>query len=521
MSSSVNKKNNTPRIIAHIEGFISGGRMIPVLAAFTVFCHMTGLDFAGFTVMWAVAAFVFCSRARIRGAVPPLFFALFCASNRIGVARPDAGLVPDVYVLHVGYLVFLAASLILFAAFGIWKRRKFLKFRLSLGLVSVFILAASVLLGGWFSPSYSPLNLAVGAVIAAYLVLLFLFFVFIAPDLSFQYLAMIFIGASMCILFELIYLFAGSIGALMAGDKPSVALGWGISNNIAPMLLLGMPFSAYYMAVSNEKRKTKNEKRRRIISGQALVSSTSSHPQLITRHSSLITKHTLQPVLAAGILIAQAVGITLCKCRGVVIFAVPFFILALVYALIRQKARARIGIACVVFAFVAALLILGFVYKEEFSVMLKYYLESGLEDNGRLVLFHDALDVFKKFPFFGAGAGYKWMDPSWDMPIYLVHNTVFQFMLWGGIFGFVAIAFHFGAFATLFRCNAAKNPSNKFLANMAAIRRAYERRVFVLSVALLLILNSMLDWMWLHPAGFAYYAAIFAWAERDLRMNNE
>ena len=455
------QKLNLNGLVKETEKFVSSEKMLPILGIFVVLCHISGWDLAGFTVLWAVAVFVFLSDANIRGSIPSLLFAPYVISNQNGVAVPRMPLNPNFFLSHAGYLVFLIATLVLCAAYGIWKRREKLRLRLTFGMVSVAAISGSFLLGGIFSADYSPVTLGVGAVFAVYFMLFFLFFSFIAPTVSFEYIACVVLTASLCVLFQLFHLFFID-GVLTSGlTKNAIALGWGISNNIAPMIALGIPFSAYYMAV-HEK------------------------PWVA--------------MVCFFIFVAQTAGVILCLSRATLLVVVPFVVGVPVFALIKAKGRAKVCLLITVLASLAVITIFVLTRMEMVLETLKFYLEVGFSDRGRIALYEEALQIFLKYPLFGAGAAYRLADwAHWDMLVYMVHNTVLQFMLWSGITGLLAILLHI-----------------LFLGKLLFLRPNLKRFVLLLAAGLL-FLHSMLDWAWFYPFTLLYYMLFVAAAEKLVR----
>ncbi|MCL2062519.1 MAG: O-antigen ligase family protein [Firmicutes bacterium] len=453
MEAIIQEKLNCKRLLRRAEKFIGSEYALAPLALAVIFFHTFGFDLAGFTFLAAYLLFVFFSKAPIRACLPPLLFLLYIVSLHNGVSS----LVPNeldgaFFFRNAWYLGSLGAVVIAAAVYGMYKRK--LKFRVTYGLIGVSIMGASMVVGGFFSENYTVLNLAGGLSFAAYFIVFFIFCAFIAPQVSFDYIAKTVIVSTLIILYQLTARFL-NLGIFQGGSLPknSVSLGWGISNSIAPMIAIGLPFTAYYMAVCK------------------------------------------RPWFHFIVFCLQMLAIIFCLSRAMIIFAIPAAVALLVWALLRSRGRERKQLVAA--AAVTALLggVILTVFWQQFSGYINFYITAGTSDRGRNVLFSEAIEAFLQYPFFGAGVAYRL--GQMNVGIYLVHNTVLQFMLWSGVFGLLGLLAHL------------------VFAGMTAFRKPNEQRIFLLIPAALIFLHSILDIVWFMPTTTLYYMLFLAKAESD------
>ncbi len=457
MEVLVKQRFNFQTLLRRFERFAGSEQALAPLGCFVLCFHLFGWDIAGITLLAAYMIFVFLSDAPIRGVLPALMMVAYVISVQNGVTNTDGTFHPEYLLKHLWYIGTLGGFLIASAIYGIYKRR--LRFRLTYGFLGVAAMGASLILSGIFSEGYTFKHMLGGVVITSYFLLFFVFCAFVAPHTGFDYIAKTVTVSTLVVMAELLCHFL-RIGALTPGGgalvKQSVILGWGMSNSIAPMIAVGLPFSVYYMSK---------------------------------------IKHAWFAFL---IFLAQAVVTVLCLSRGMLLFAVPFAVIGFVYALFRQRGTARVQLIVIGAVLAAAITLFVLVSWEEVARLINFYIENGFQDSNRFNLFSDAWNVFLKYPFFGGGVTYRSMDTSINVKIvYLVHNSVLQFMLWSGILGLIGLLAHllFTAVVWFKKPNAKKS--------------------FLMSAALLIFLQSLLDITWFMPFTTFYYMLFIAAAEHD------
>ena len=95
----------------------------------------------------------------------------------------------------------------------------------------------------------------------------------------------------------------------------------------------------------------------------------------------------------------------------------------------------------------ATLLILGllfYFFKDTMLMIVKQYLDRGLNSNERLKLWEYAVEAFKESPILGKGFFGLWTDDyhlTWGFPT-MLHNTPLQLLACSGVVGFVAYGFY-------------------------------------------------------------------------------
>jgi len=459
MEALLKQKPNICSALTFAERLVSSEKMIPLLGLFVLLCHMYGLAIIGLTGLALVIIFVFVTDAKARGCLPPFMLLTYVISPHTGGAVAGAGVFGGEYFLdYIVYLAVLFAAVLFSAAYGIWKRR-LLKFRFSIGFFGVAAMSVSFLSGGFFYDGYSFLSLAIGAGFAAYFMLFFVVLSLIAPALDFEFIAKAVTAATLCLLFQLLYLYLKiDIFTVGAVNKNAIALGWGKSNNIAVMIALGLPFSAYFMCVN---------------------------------------KHAWYGFLVFA---AQLAGIFLTLSRAMVLVALPFTAVALVYAVWRAKGKPRLQlVALTAGAALAGGLLVAF-NLEQLAGFFAYF-ERDVAADGRIPLFEDAFESFLQNPLFGRGIAYK-LAARPTTYFYFVHNTILQFMMFGGLIGLAAVLLHIAS------------------ALYTGFKKPNEKRMFLLFGAALIFAHSMLDCVWFFPYAMLYYMIFFTVAESDLFQRN-
>ncbi len=185
-------------------------------------------------------------------------------------------------------------------------------------------------------------------------------------------------------------------------------LGWGIRNNVATYLSLTMPMTFY----------------------------------LVTRY-----RHGWIPFLIG---VFQGVCIVLTMSRGGMIGGVITGVFSLIFIVIKSKNKKRtlipIAILCV------AVIIVLVIFRDYVVQVIGAIADRGFGSNGRDALYLEAIELFKKYPFQGAGMGY--LGNNFDLSVmsfYWFHSTFFQIIGSMGIVGLIVYAiYYFQRFKVLF-----------------------------------------------------------------------
>jgi O-antigen ligase len=453
MELLIKEKLNFAGFVKKLEKAAGSEFAISVVGFAVLFFHVLGLDLAGFTVAALYLAFIFLSDAPVKAAFPPLVTVVCIVSTQNGVSNVYANLDATYYIKYLWYIVALAVITFAAAVYGIYKRK--LKFRITYGFIGLCFMCGSMMLNGLFSENYNALNFLGGFVFTAYFMLFFVFCAFCVPEMSFDFIAKTAITLSLVVISELTARFL-DLNAFSYGldyPKAFVSLGWGISNSIAPMIAVGMPFTIYY---------------------------------------AIHTKHSWFSYL---LFLLQALMIILCLSRAMLLVAAIIGLGLVIYACIKSKGKQKIQIVSITCALLLGAGIALAVKWGSVSGTLSFYFENGILDRGRIRMWDDVVEIFRHNPFFGKGIAYKL--GYIDIYIYLVHNTPLQFMLWSGVAGILGLAAHI-----LFTA-------------LTAFRRPNGRRSMLLIAAMLIFIHSMLDVVWFFPATTLVYMLFVAAAEND------
>jgi len=100
------------------------------------------------------------------------------------------------------------------------------------------------------------------------------------------------------------------------------------------------------------------------------------------------------------------------------------------------KAENKIAVGFTISISLCIIIVLFALYGAKLLEIFKKILSLGLDDNGRMEIYQNAIDTFKKFPLFGAGWDYRIGEMAHDgYSPYWYHNTVLQIMANMGITG--------------------------------------------------------------------------------------
>lgn len=98
---------------------------------------------------------------------------------------------------------------------------------------------------------------------------------------------------------------------------------------------------------------------------------------------------------------------------------------------------------------------LAFAFKDMFLIFFENFLQGGVEDmnsfsSGRIQLYKDAIEIFKKYPVFGAG--WTTFEAENVNRIQVFHSTIFHTLAISGIFGLISVfIFTVACFTTILK----------------------------------------------------------------------
>ncbi|MDR2202682.1 MAG: O-antigen ligase family protein [Clostridiales bacterium] len=441
--------------LSYIRGkaaaFIESDKFIYLVAAIVLSFSLLGWDLAGFYVLILLCSFILCSNLDIRATTPIIIMMCFVLSIQNSPLRDTSAS----YFLSTTSLVslsVLAAVLLTSMVYGAIKRG--LRVRLTLNFWGVFALVPAFVFGGIFYKGYSAASMLVGLVMSLYFFGAFVYFSLYIKRGDFDFIAKTILVLSLIGSVQLGVLYLTSDWLRQTLDKGAIMIGWGNSNSIAIMLVIGMPPALYYAAKSK-------------------------HPVLF---------FVLTCVLAAATVFTYS--------RAALLFAVPICVGGTVYAVFKQRGRGRIGLLIAGGALVAAFIGFVGVKWNLFVRAMDFYIQTGIDDRGRYELLVEAFNKFLSAPLFGVGA-YDSVGVA-QTYIFFYHNMFFQFLAWSGIFGFVMYSGHL---VTMF---------------LTGIKHPAEKRTFLLLVILAATGHSMLDCVLYYPYLTFVYMLCLAYADRDL-----
>ncbi len=441
-----------------IKGVCDFGRTpwyIAIIAAVVFLSHVFGLEYLAFWTVGVAAAFMLVMSDDATPIVPCVMLAMFCISKQNGAKNDySSGMLTSVpFFVNAGIIVALFLGALVF---HIVYYKKYAAFRKKTMLTWGFVaLALGFFTNGFFYKDYNFLNLPYGLSFALlYYGVYIVFFHLIKwkKGFSMRYLAFTLFAMGLVIAAEIGVLWIQSEELRQTSDKNLVWLGWGLSNSIAYVFMLTMPF-AFYLA----------------------------HTE----------KFSLPYFLGAS---AMLVAVVFTFSRGSLIVAVPMFVAGTIFSCLFAKNKLPLWISAGV---ILALFVVVIVcYREQLYDTLNFYIEQGFNDRGRFSLWKEGWKAFLSAPVFGVGMFYRFGELLNSFTWF--HNTLIHFLATGGIVGIGTYLFH-RVQTVIMYC---KKPSVD--------------RLFAGVAILCLLANSMLDVAMSAQNMIMFYGIILAFSEKDL-----
>ena len=456
-----NVKQNLNKFFKKAKDFIESDVFVYFTGCCVAFCSMLNIYMVGFCISAISLCLVFFTKIKMRACLPPIIMIVFNLSSQ------KSTYIGDMSIAKTGNIVIfciLGAGVAAGLVFAFLK--KGLKVRLTPNFWGLVCICVALTFGGVFSRIYSPISMLVGLALSVFFLGgILLFGSFITKD-DFPYIAKVMMTASLVVCAELLHLYAYNEELRATFDKHFVCLGFGISNSAGIMILVGMPFTLYFMATSKRS------------------------------------------AVFCVLLALQTVCVALTFARASLVFAVPLVVAGGVYACFRNKGSGRVQIL----VFAGAALVVGvtllIIRWEQFSKAMTFYLEVGFDDRGRKEIWEHGIARFLTSPITGVGIVDKvhqnvYSDDLTKLFILRYHNNVFQFLAVGGIIGIILYVAH-NVILALTCCASPK-----------------ETRSFAMVGVLTIIGNSMLDVMFFYPYTILMYTMLIAFSESDLIAQNE
>lgn len=287
--------------------------------------------------------------------------------------------------------------LLLLASFVFFFVRNKVRFGIGKMFFPLLLLSLAYCFGGIFHDF--PTFLASLPVTLAFLLFFFVVYFIFSNGINAEnkrYFCNIFVFMGLLVCAELATCYSGLTYEQIL-SKDAINLGWGISNNIASLLLLTMPFSAY-----------------------------------------LSTKSKVWYLYVAAFFI-QLVAIVLTLSRGCVLFAFFGTPACLIYAYIVSENRRRYLLFCLLCC--AILVAAAAISISVFRPIIERYIHLGFDDSSRFELYLEGWKDFLAAPLFGHGALFKF-DSVKNLP-YMYHSVPIQFAVNSGAVGLAAYVFYF------------------------------------------------------------------------------
>ncbi|MCI9031793.1 MAG: hypothetical protein HFK09_04645 [Clostridia bacterium] len=441
-----------------IKGVCDFGRTpwyIAIIAAVVFLSHVFGLEYIAFWTVGITASFMLVMSDDATPIVPCVMLAMFCISKENGAKHDHSAgiLTTTAFFVNAGIIVALFAAAIIF---HIVYYKKYSYFKKKTMLAWGFIaLSLGFVTNGFFYKDYNFLNLPYGlsfAVLYYGVYLVFFHLIKWKKGFSMRYLAFTLFAMGLVIAAEIGVLWLQNEELRQTGNKSLVWLGWGLSNAIAYVFMLTMPF-AFYLA----------------------------HTE----------KFSLPYFMGAS---AMLVAVIFTFSRGSLIVALPMYVAGTIFSCLFARNKLPLWISAgIIFAISVVVIVC---YREQLYNVLNFYIERGLNDSGRFELWKEGWEAFLSAPVFGVGMFYRFGEVLTSFTWF--HNTIIHFLATGGIVGLGSYIFHRVQTVVMY----CKKPSVD--------------RLFAGFAILCLLANSMLDVAMSIQNMVMFYGIILAFSEKDL-----
>ncbi len=369
-----------------LDKFFSSYYYIATVGFIVFLCWIFKVSVVNFYLLFALVIIALLTQKDITGIIPPFVMGLFGYSGSI--------LMGDIYI----FLGVMTVPFLLSLGYFIYKNIHNLKringkmFYPFLAIVAVAALCGT---GNFDSFKYTVYFMILGASLVVFLLYYFVSSCVNKPIDDYFAFTMVVAGTVVC--FQVLSYYLMSDDILFSLQNKTLTAGWGVSNAMASVIIMALPFCLYFMKKS-------------------IISQTFS---IILSFFFLIT---LLFTFSRGALLSMAIVI------------IPLF----VYSVF--KCKNKIAATATFVSVLLILIILLLVFKEQTKSVLSFFNYVGLNDRGRLELYREALNLFYRFPLMGGG--FFSAEDETGFIMILFHNTVLQFMAAGGVFGFALLLYH-------------------------------------------------------------------------------
>lgn len=455
MVRELSEKISRNAIMQKVCAFQRTPYFIALIAAISFLSHTFGLELFAFWTIGAISIFTLVFHEDTTPFLPCAFLLLFAVSRQNGAtsSAQTGMLLQPYFLINCAVIVVLVVAALVFHL--VWYKQ-YISFKKRTFLMSgLAALALGFVTNGFFSGNYNWLNLPLGLLFGAlyFGVYLFIFHTIKwKKGFSMRYLAFIFFAMGLLITAEIGVLYLRLPELRATGNKDLVWLGWGLSNSIAFLFMLTMPFGFYL-----------------------------THTEKISLPYYLGTS-------------AMLIGVVATFSRGSLIIALPLFVAGSIFVCLFARSKKQLWIMAGILLVAAIIVVV--LFREWLLEKLNFYIENGFNDRGRFRLWEHCLESFLKAPIFGQGLMFEFA--AYFKTFFWAHNTPLQFLTTGGIVGLGTYIFHRVQTGILF---FKKPTTDRFFAGIAV---------------LCLLVNSLLDIAMSCQHMVIFYAVILAFSEKDL-----
>ncbi len=393
MKQSIKEKLNTVFNKSAMENFFYGPYYPIYLALFITMAFATQASLVGLLLVSLTATILFLRFEDATPIIPLLFFVVLCFR--------------DYNVMNgiLGYIFLAPAAIALIARFFIYPIKKFRVGKLFYALLGITL---ALFLSGILSDVNNYANGLVAAItIGPVMIIIYLFFsAYVKPPKNFNiknYLCylLVIIGIT-CFVHLCIY--HVNLDLIKNNSFTTSELGWGNTNCAATLIAIAIPACWYF----------------------------------ITQVKNIIPIFILLAVLYTGVILSNSDGV----------LAITFiFTPVLAFFTYKNIDRYHRSIYLkAIFIILSVLLIAAIITVAVYGFdTLFQALRPRFSDSSRTKLYQEALDLFAKYPVFGAGLGYYNPEQTaiLGVRLYNFHSVLFHVMGSMGIVGLIAYTFYY------------------------------------------------------------------------------
>ncbi|MBQ8748891.1 MAG: O-antigen ligase family protein [Clostridia bacterium] len=340
-------------------------------------------------ISYSILALMVCVNLLFRSDLSP---SLLCLPSMMFVFNEY----PTTQNYIIAFAISLSCAMLCLCVYLIREyKNNTLHFRFDKRCLIIFIAMLGMSLGGIFSEYFSINSMLFGFILLATTLIYYLITINFSKMNKKEFVFKMFLESSVILIVQLAFVYLSSGDMLSVIQKKQAYIGIGEINLPATVLAMAIPFFVY---------------------------------------RALNSRYDWAYLLSAIIIYLFVV---LTCCRGALLFATIFGVLAFIVYFIKTK-RKIVPLAYTISIVVLAVVGIIF-FKEQLTSVLQHFIERGFDDTGRFELWELGYAYFTQYPFFGVGL----QAPTWSFPYSMFHCTIIQIFASLGIFGFVCFAIYF------------------------------------------------------------------------------